>query len=129
LTKLLLVFEGEAQSFQTFVMTWMIGRPWTISFRYIRVGMHTLYLRRRSLLEATHVAVVNTEYRSRWSETLARILWLPLIGALDMAFAYPYKGAGKEVSFCKDCQDPKSQRRGNHYHMKRYAFDKSSVFV
>jgi hypothetical protein len=42
---------------KAFIMTWMIGLPWTMAFRYIPCGIYSLFLRRCSMKSATHVAL------------------------------------------------------------------------
>jgi hypothetical protein len=39
-------FESMSQVEKTFILTWMVGFPWTLSLKYVRSGLDTLFLRR-----------------------------------------------------------------------------------
>jgi Cation transporter/ATPase, N-terminus len=129
ITRWPLVFEDESQSLQAFVMTWMIGLPWTISFRYVQAGAHTLFFRRCALSEATYVAVLSPiegfGTRDRWVDHLARLIWIPIDRMLSTVFSYPYSATGWEVMFCKVEKDSRTESRGIYFHMRRFVFDKS----
>jgi Cation transporter/ATPase, N-terminus len=123
-------FEDEAQSLKAFVLTWMIGFPWTLSFRYIRSGTHTLFLRRCRLSEASHVAVFsrikeNEGLGPKCKQRLAQLLWAPMDRALAFAFSYPYAEIGKELCFRKVHEDPRAPVLAIYHDMRRYVFDKS----
>jgi hypothetical protein len=130
ITRWPLVFEDEAQSLQAFIMVWMVGLPWTMAFRYVRAGSHTLFLRRCSLGDATHVAIFsqikepdNTD--RKFSEQLALRIWAPLGKVLAATFSYPYAVVGQEVVFCEVLRDSRASAPAIYHHMRRYVFDTS----
>jgi Cation transporter/ATPase, N-terminus len=131
------VFEDEAQALQAFIMTWMIGLPWTISFRYVNTGIRNLFLRRCPLKCATHVAVRVPVLETRTDRDHAGILarvagdlqnWTENL--LRAIFSYSYNSSGEEALFCEVHVDLNSESRGFYHHMSRYIFDeKTSSFV
>jgi hypothetical protein len=131
ITRWPVVFEDEAQTLQAFIMTWMVGLPWTMAFLYVRAGSHTLFLRRCSLRDATQVAIFsrirepdNTD--CKFSEVLALRIWAPLGKALATLFSYPYAVDGQEVVFCEVLRDSRSRASpAIYHHMRRYVFDNS----
>jgi hypothetical protein len=128
------VFEDTHQVYAFFITVWLIGFPWTLAFRFIRPGTHTLFLRRCELQHAAYVAVVTpvpeaqraTGPGGNFSERFSKIMWSPITGFLRFFFSYPYDLPGMGVQYCNVQIDQVHGVRSIWYQHRKYNFDTSS---
>jgi hypothetical protein len=95
-------------------ITWCVGLLWSFTFQWPE-SIESIFLRRCSLVHATHVAIVapmkkveNIVIDKKFSfvEYMAQNLWCPFNFLLCMIFSYPGTQTGFEVLYCKvDVED------------------------
>jgi hypothetical protein len=124
------VFNDYEQVLRVFVMAWLVGFAWSISISYVSIGLNSLFLRRCSLLVATHVLVVapaeTISLKQRQISFSVRCTsWLsyPLSALRRTLLPIPGHAPGKCAIFCRVSLDKSSGNRWISYQLRRYVFD------
>jgi hypothetical protein len=119
------VFYDESQVLLAFEIVWMIGLPWSFVFQF-PPSVHSLFLRRCTLEQATFVAV-EAPTTSIAPVSMPRLTFKFSIGMLNslnhvmnIFFSYSYAVHGTSIQLCKVSDD--GYYRSFYHRMRRYVF-------
>jgi len=112
-------------------LVWFIGFLWSFAFRW-PISIQSLFLRRCTLDQATHVAITSRAKQieveeAKMGETFLSYAIMPFTCIMHLIFSYPYTPPGFDVTFCEVSVDSMTGTRCLYHQMCRYVFNEHSA--